>query len=212
MKAEKAYVGALVVDSLPFSMGGTLAQAKALKERGVACLVGYLGSINATRLKHVLDAGLAFSPVTFAGEYEDGPADEIGQLKALGIPAGASVWLDLEGMKAFKSDPVQLAAKINAWADAIKGAGYMPCLYVGVPQPFTSEELYALRVVRYWHGQGSVRDRFGNLAEPFRSFSACRGWNMIQAAPSVTWAGVLVDANLVLGDYRGEVPAWVVAS
>lgn len=211
MKVEKANVGALVVDSLPFSLGGLPDQAKALRALGVRCLVGYLGAMNCARLQSVLHAGMAFMPVTFAGEYNDGANDEIAQLKALGIPPGASVWLDLEGMTAFKSDPVALAAKINAWADAIKAAGYMPCLYVGVPQPFTSSELYALRVVRYWHGQGSVRDRHGNLAEPFRSWSQCRGWNMIQAAPSVTWAGVLVDANLVLGDYKGDVPSWVVA-
>lgn len=210
LAVAKAPVGSLVVDSLPFSQGGTLEQAKALKARGVSCLVGYLGSIDAKRLAAVLDAGLAFMPVTFAGEYNDGAADEVAQLKALGIPAGATVWLDLEGQKAFATPPAELIGKINAWADAIRGAGFMPGLYVGVPQPLTSEELYRLRVSRYWHGQGSVRDRFGALAEPFKSFTACRGWNMVQAAPSVTWGGVLVDANLVLGDYRGDVPAWVV--
>lgn len=212
MKAVAAPVGALVVDSLPWSIGGTAEQAKALRALGVRGFVGYLGAMNAARLAALMAAGLAFMPVTFAGEYKDGAADEIRQLKALGIPAGASVWLDLEGTEAFRSDPVKLAALINAWADDIRAAGWMPCLYVGVPQPFTSAELYSLRVSRYWHGQGSVRDRKGELAEPFRDWSNYRGWNMVQAAPSVTWAGVLVDANLILGDYKGQTPVWVVAS
>ncbi len=50
MKSEPAEVGALVVDSLPFSQGGTAAQALALKAAGVRCLVGYLGAISADRL------------------------------------------------------------------------------------------------------------------------------------------------------------------
>lgn len=218
--AKPAPVGALVVDSYPYSIGGKPEQVQALRELGVRCLVGYLGSMNVKRLDAVFDAGLAFMPVTKAGEYLDGAADEIAQLKALGIPAGASVWLDLEGRRASLVDiknpyEKEKAAKaeaelINKWADDIRKAGYLPCLYVGVPQPFTSAELYSLRVYRYWHGQGSVRDRFGALAEPFRNYGACRGWNMVQAAPSVTWGGVLVDANLVLGDYKGETPVWVV--
>lgn len=205
MRSEKAPVGAVVVDSLPFSMGGTPAQAAALKARGVSALVGYLGVITPARVAMVLDAGMAFIPVTLAGEYDDGPNDELAQLKALGIPSGATVFLDLEGMKAFKSDPVQLAAKIDAWAMAILAAGYIPGLYVGVPQPFTSQELWSLKVQRYWRGQGSVRDRKNDLAEP----SGC-GWCMTQMFPSVTWGNVLVDANMVGQDYRGRVPTWCV--
>src|SRR5205085_2786401 len=131
--------------------------------------VGYLGVINAARVKYILDAGMAFMPVTLAGEYNDGPADEIGQIKALGLPPGCTVWLDLEGMAAFKTKPAELIAKINAWADAITAAGYMPGLYVGVPQPLTSDELWSLRVKRYWRGQGSIRDRSNALAEPTKS-------------------------------------------
>jgi hypothetical protein len=206
VKTEQAKVGACVVDSLPYSQSGTAAQARALKVDGVSALVGYLGVIDAIRVNNVLGAGLAFIPVTLAGEYEDGPSDEIGQLRALGIPSGATVFLDLEGLKAFRSDPVALAAKINAWADAVSGAGYVAGLYVGVPQPFTSDELWKLRVQRYWRGQGSVRDRNNALAEP----SGC-GWCMTQMYPSHTRGGVWVDSNMVGQDYKGRVPTWVVS-
>lgn len=205
MKAVNIPVGACVVDSLPFSTGGTAAQAKALKESGVVALAGYLGAMNPTRLKYLLDAGLGYVPVTFAGEYEDGPNDEVSQLKALGIPPGTTVFLDLEGMKAFKSDPGMLIAKINDWATAILAAGYVPSLYVGVPQPLSSEELYALKVQRYWRGQGSVRDRNNKLAEP----SGC-GWCMTQMFPSITRGNTWVDCNMVGQDYRGRVPTMVV--
>ncbi len=205
MRVEPAAVGARLVDSLPFSQSGTGAQAHALQVSGVDAVAGYLGVINRDRLGFILGAGMAFVPVTLAGEYNDGPDDEIGQLATLGIPRGATVFLDMEGMAAFKADPAQLIAKVNAWADAIAAAGFVPGLYVGVPQPLSSDELYALRVSRYWRGQGSVRDRRNALAEP----TGC-GWCMTQMFPSVQRGGVLVDCNIIGQDYKGRVPAWVV--
>lgn len=204
MIASPARVGACVVDSLPFSQGGTAAQAQALKASGVDAVALYLGVATAARVALAIDAGLAVIPVTLAGEYNDGGADEVAELATLGIPMGATVFLDLEGLTAFHSDPVALASKINVWADAVAAAGYVPGLYVGVPQPFTSAELYALRVQRYWRGQGSVRDRSNALAEP----AGC-GWCMTQMFPSVVRGGVLVDCNMIGQDYKGRVPAWV---
>jgi hypothetical protein len=207
MRVEPAFVGAVVVDSLPFSQGGTMAQAAGLRDAGVHCVAGYLGAMTAARLAVILAAGMAYLPVTFAGEYNDGPSDEVGQLQALGIPPGAAVFLDVEGLTAFKSDPAALIAKINAWADGITAGGWVPMLYVGVPQPFTSAQLYALRVRGYWRGQGSIRDHANELAEP-----SC-GWLMMQMWPSknigspATW----VDMNMIGADYKGRVPSWVVA-
>jgi hypothetical protein len=203
MKIQNAAVGARCADSLPFSQGGTAAQAAALRARGVDAFVGYLGVINATRVGYILATGMAFMPVTLAGEYEDGPADEVGQLAALGIPAGCTVWLDLEGLRAFHTDPATLIGKINAWADGIAAAGYLPGLYVGSPQPLTSAELYALHVQRYWRGQGRIVDRSNALAEPWGS-----GWTMTQIFPSVTWGGTLIDVSIVGQDYLGRVPTW----
>lgn len=210
MKIEPAFVGARVVDSLPFSQGGTLAQACALKATGVDGLVGYLGAMTPARLASVLDAGLSFMPVTFASEYKDGAADEIAQLLVLGIPKGATVWLDLEGLEAYHTDPPKLIALINGWASAIAGAGWMPGLYVGAPQPLTSAELYSLKVVRYWWGLGRCVDRNNALAEP-----SC-GWCMKQQfhgqATGMMWknTGVFVDTNGVEKDYQGRSPTWVI--
>lgn len=206
MKTSTAFVGARGVDSLPFSQGGTLAQARALKASGIDFVVGYLGAMTPERLKSVLDAGLAFMPVTFAGEYFDGAADELTQLKALSLPTGCTVWLDLEGQKAFDTPALELIAKINAWADAVKAGGYQPGLYVGSPQPLTSEELWALHVTRYWNALSREADRNGKLAEP-----KC-GWSMWQANPSVMWrdTGVFVDVDFIGADFLGRLPTWVV--
>lgn len=202
----QAHVGAAVVDSLPFSQGGTAAQAAALKASGVDAVAVYLGVVSAERVGYVTAAGMGCFPVTLAGEYNDGPNDEIGQLKALGFPPGNHVVLDMEGMAAFKTDPPTLISKVNAWADGIRAAGYKPALYVGVPQPLTSAELWALRVELYWRGQGSVRDRNNALAEP----SGC-GWGVIQAYPSTTRGNTWVDVNMVTQDYKGRLLTWAVA-
>lgn len=204
LRVEQATVGARGVDSYPFSVGGTAAQAVALRDMGVDFLVGYLGVISPMRLGGALAAGLAFMPVTVAGEFFDGPADEVAQLKALGIPPGVTVWLDLEGQKSFGWPALDLIEKINAWADAIRSAGYEAGLYVGVPQPLTSDELWSLRVTRYWRGQGSIRDRHNRLAEPTKC-----GWCMTQMYPAVRRAGIDVDFDIIGQDYLRRVPSWV---
>lgn len=215
MKAEKAWVGARAVDSYPYSIGGKQAQADALKLTGVDCFIGYLGCMNKERLGYILDAGLAFMPVTVAGEYNDGADDEIAQLTALGIPKGVTVWLDLEGLAAWNSDRALLARKINTWADAIKVAGWMPGLYVGAPMPFTGKELYALHVVRYWLGIGRAVSK-ATATEPSRDAYPDCGWCMRQdwhgQKSGMFWknTGVLVDTNGIQCDHQGRVPVWVV--
>lgn len=206
MRVATAHVGACIVDSLPFSQTGTFVEAQNLVRLGADGLAGYLGVINKQRLNNLLAAGLAFIPVTLAGAYNDGANDELAQLKALGIPKGATVYVDMEGLIAFKTEPQRIIYAMDSWANAIKTAGYIPGLYVGSPQPLTSEELWKLKVERYWKGQGSCRDRNGDLAEP----RGC-GWGMTQMWPSVTAGGVLVDWNMVGADYLSRMPSWVVA-
>jgi hypothetical protein len=216
MRIEVAFPGARVVDSLPFSQGGTAAQACALAASGVEGFVGYLGAMNTTRLGYILDAGLSFMPVTFAGEYKDGAADEIAQLRALGIPRGATVWLDLEGINAWNmgKDPVQrreLIRLINTWAYDIKSGGWMPGLYVGAPQPLSGDELFKLGVLRYWLGQGRCIDTNGKDAYPVCGWCMRQDWH--NTGNGYMWknTGVLVDTNAVQADHQGRLPTWVVA-
>lgn len=209
MRVEKAFVGARGVDSVQFSMGGSATQAEALKRKGIDFFVGYLGAMNAARLAAVLAAGLAFMPVTYAGEYEDGAEDEIAQLKALGVPQGTTVWLDLEGQKAFDTPSAQLIAKINAWADKIIAAGYLPGLYIGSPQPLTGDELAKLKVVRYWKAPSRVFDHDGKAWDGPSAIGFC----MWQMWPSVMWfdTNIFLDVDFIGQDFKGRVPTWVVA-
>lgn len=210
MRVEVVPVGTRIVDSLPFSQGGTAAQARALKATGVDGFVGYLGAMNAARLAYVLDAGLGFMPVTFAGEYKDGAADEIAQLRALGIPAGTTVWLDLEGLDAWNTPAADLMRLINAWARDIKAGGWLPGLYVGAPQPLSGPQLYSLGVYRYWLGIGRCVDKSGKDAYPDCGWCMRQDWHGQKNGMFWRGTGVLVDTNSVQCDHLGRLPSWVV--
>jgi hypothetical protein len=75
--AKPIPVGSVVIDSLPFSQGGTLANAQALKAAGVDAVALYIGAANAQRVQDCLAAGLGVFAVTF------------GSLAALGDGPGA---------------------------------------------------------------------------------------------------------------------------
>jgi hypothetical protein len=198
-------VGQVVVDSLQFSQSGTSVGAKALKDSGVDAVALYLGVAKPSTVAAVLSEGMGVLAVTLAGEYNDGSQDELDALHLLGLPPGSTVFLDMEGLAAFKTDPAQLIAKVQAWAAPLSAAGYVAGLYAGVPQPLTSDELYNLKgITRYWKGQGSQRDRNNNLAEP----TGC-GWCLTQMWPSHTRGNYLVDSNMVGQDYKGRTPTMV---
>lgn len=229
MRIETAFPGARVVDSLPFSVGGTIEQARALKASGVDGFVGYLGAMNRARLAIVLEAGLSFMPVTFAGEYRDGAQDELAQLAGLGIPKAATVWLDLEGIHAWNTPAAELVALIESWATAIVGAGFVAGLYVGAPQPLTGAQLFGLRYIRrYWLGIGRCVGKDGKDAYPACGWCMRQDWhnNPDLASHNLT-GGMLwppherdpdlsdahrtfVDTNGIQADHRGRLPTWVV--
>jgi hypothetical protein len=183
-------------------MGGTAAGAKSLFTAGVVAVALYIGAADAERVKACLDAGLGVFAVTFGSTAaRQNPAQAIATAKAWGLPPGTSIFLDVEGNAAYNTPAGTLIGEINAWGDAVAAAGYLPGAYFAPPQPLTSEELYHLRVVRYWKGGGSIRDRNGALAEP----AGC-GWCMTQMWPSQMAAGYLVDWNMVGEDFRGRLP------
>jgi hypothetical protein len=213
MKTETATPGARGVDSLPYSQGGSKKQADALKATGIDFFVGYLGAMNATRLGYILTAGLAFMPVTFAGEYKDGAADELAQLKALGIPKGCTVWLDLEGLNAWNTPAAELSALIESWAKAVVGAGYIAGLYVGAPQPLTGKQLYALKsVTRYWLGIGRCIGKDGLDAYPDCGWCMRQDWHGQKSGMMWRDTGVFVDTNAIQCDHKGRLPTWAVRS
>ncbi len=205
MKVISAPVGRLVLDSYPFSISGGLATAQNFASMGAKGVALYLGAATAKTLQDVLGAGMGAFGVTLAGHY-DGQAG-VKQAQAMGFPKGASMFLDLEGLTAYHTDPLVLISMIQAWSLAMVTAGYKAGLYVGSPQPLTSEELWKLtNITMYWRGQGRIVDRLGNLAEPTKC-----GWCLTQSYPSALVGGVLTDSNLVGQDYLGRCITLVVA-
>jgi hypothetical protein len=208
-------VGSRIIDSLPFSQGGTSIQAAALRADAVDGVVGYLGAMNRTRLEYVLGAGMGFMPVTFAGAYKNaGGAKSVAQLKALGVLPGTTVWLDVEGKEAWDTPPAQLMALIDAWNDPVIDAGYIPGLYVGAPQPLNGAQLYALKSKRYWLGQGRCVGRDGLDAYPRCGWCMRQDWHGEVEKMGLVWrrSGVLVDTNGVQKDHFNRLPTWMVAA
>ncbi len=201
--ARKVEVGARGVDSLPFSNSGTPEQARKLRASGIDFLVGYLGAISPERVAGVLAAGLGFMPVTFGGRATFDGAAAVQACQALGLPTGVTVWLDLEGGELLKVPAQVVAQRVNAWAETMNAAGFEPGLYLGAPQPFTAEELYALKVRRYWKAPSRIFDRNGQVS----AGPAC-GFCVYQLWPQGNWrdSGVFVDVNFVQQDFRGRVP------
>jgi hypothetical protein len=198
---QSAPVGARGIDTVaPIDA----VHAAALRAAEMDFAVRYLGSVTSQEIDAILTAGLAFIPVTYANHLDSVQA--VAALHALWLPAGATVFLDVENDAAM--DPASLSAKINAWADAVRIAGFEPGLYVAAGCPLTSAELYALHVVRYWKGGSRIVDRHGQLAEP-----AC-GWCMLQLVPSVPRGDppLLVDVDVLLEDFRGRVVHWTRAA
>lgn len=217
MRTEIVPVGSRLVDSYPFSEVGTKKQARALKESGIDGLVGYLGVIDRVRVGFLLDEGLGFMPTTTApaGAKYDGEAS-VTQIGRLGLTPDVSTWLDVEGPAAYRlgtEDPIAFAARIDRWCSIVAKARQMPCGYFGSPQPFTSSELYARQVVRYWKGIGVTRDRFGALAEPACAWCIWQAWHGKPKEKGMFWrkTAVFVDPNLVGADNRGRLPQWVIA-
>jgi len=206
MKTNIAEVGARGADSYPFSLGGTDAQALELYNTGIEFIVGYLGVINKERLSHILKNNMAFMPVTLAGRYD--PKTSILAIKGLELTYNCTIWLDLEGKASYDTPPIELITKINDWAQAIKDEGYQPGLYIGSPQPLTADELWRLKVVRYWKAPSRVIDRNGKTWDG----PQC-GFCMYQAWPQKLWrgSGVLVDVDFIQQDFLGRLPNWVIS-
>lgn len=201
MIAAPVPVGSRLTDSLQTI---DAVRAQALKRSGIDGCVRYLGSVSPSEVGAIVQAGLGFMPVTFANHTDGKQA--VAQCRALNLPKGVSVWLDVEGQAVWQARPEALITTIDEWAADVTAGEYMPCIYIGAPQPLTSNELWKLKVVRYWKGQGRTIDRTGALAEP-----NC-GWCMTQMFPSRSWGGVYVDVNVVGQDYRRRVPTWAVFS
>lgn len=191
----------------PFTLGIDTVQrlsaenVAALKAEGMRFAIRYLGSLTPEELRVIVGGGLACMPVTYAKAYSGMSA--ISELRKLSMPEGVTVWLDLEGET---SAPADLMAKINAWAGQVQAGGYEAGLYVGAGCVLNSQELYSLKVTRYWDSCSVELDRDGRRAMP--KCDTC----MTQLRPYNTpLAGCIVDVDVIQRDALGRLPTWCAA-
>lgn len=110
--------------------------------------------------QEILDAGLALMPVQHVESTKSWVPSakkgaEFGKTGAedclrIGIPAGVTVWCDLEGVET--GTPAQeVIDYCNSWHAAIAAEGYVPGLYVGWHPGLSASQLYkSLRFTHYW--------------------------------------------------------------
>jgi len=152
----------------------------------------------------IIDSGLALmlvQHVRFAGWH---PTAELGRADGgnaaanapdAGIPKGATIWCDLEGIAGTADDTI---AHANAWADAVRKAGFDPGVYVGPGVPLSGDQLFEkLTVRRYWQSGAIV------------PVVSKRGYQMIQLYPETNIVGITVDLDVTQSDHLGDLPTWI---
>ncbi len=151
--------------------------ARALYEKGFRFAVRYVGrrenlphDITRGEILELFDAGLALMLVqhvesadswypTHAKGREYGLHAGINAAE-LGVPSGATVWCDLEGV-AEGTQPADVIAYAQQWFSAVQNAGYLPGLYVGWRCGLTPSQLYrSLSFARYWSAYNLNADQY----------------------------------------------------
>jgi hypothetical protein len=184
----------------------TLAGAQALKTAAFTGVFLYAETVTQDDVDNALVSGLEVAFVMYSPDPGYQPSAALGTqmassacaaLKKLNIPAGVSLFVDLESMGGVAADKV---AHANAAGDGITSGGFLAGAYIGAGVGLTSLELYHLHVVRYWKSGSVVYDRNGQLAEP-----AC-GWCAVQGMPFdfQVSGGPEVDLDVIWQDYGGR--------
>jgi hypothetical protein len=191
----------------------TAAQCAALKAFGVKGVFRYASDVSVTEAGAITSSGLTLYFVNHSRAVgwiplaAEGTADgerDVKDLQALGVPKGAHMFFDLEGVGG--GNPQAVIAHVSAWAAVVSAAGYIPALYVGEGALLTSAQLYALPVFLYWCSASNVNDIFGNAAVP-----SCN-WSIYQGRPvDTTCEGVVVDFDSVYEDVKGRLPVGITA-
>lgn len=108
----------------------------------------------------LLDAGLGIMAVQYVESERDwapsgaqgaqNGATAAAEATAVGIPAGVTLWCDLEGV-APGTPANAVVAYCNQWHSAVAREGFVPGLYVGWHAGLNATQLYrTLRFTHYW--------------------------------------------------------------
>ena len=159
----------------------------------------------------ILAAGLGLMVV----QHVDGPGWEpsaalgtqygstaAAECRRVGIPAGVTVWCDLEGVDT-SCGHAAVIGYCNAWYDAVAAAAYVPGLYVGDCCILTPAELHdALRFEHYW----SAYNLNSDAAPAVRG--VCMRQHPAKAVDLVPgFTNQNCDVDVICGDALGGSPA-----
>jgi len=164
------------------------------------------GDLAAAEAEAILQSGLALMAVQHVRQAGWQPNGALGQQDGqaagqnaadVGLPAGVSIWCDLEGVQA--GTPAQnVIDYCNSWFTAVAGAGYLPGLYVGFGCGLNEQQLFNLKFQHYWRSQSNVPNVGG------------RGYQMIQLFPEVTRNGIGIDIDVTQSDFKQGQAQWLV--
>lgn len=171
----------------------------------------YEGDLTEDETDLILDSGLALMAVQHPSEPGWLPTEELGEswgqyaagvARAVGLPAGVTIWLDLEEVGP-TSTSVEVEEFCNAWFAAVTVGGYRTGLYVGAGCGLDATRLYrGLSTQRYWKSGSDVPD------------VDQRGYCMVQEIgdPPFSLSGVTNDVDTIQHDLFGDTPYWLIDS
>ncbi|HEU4717704.1 MAG TPA: DUF1906 domain-containing protein [Bacteroidia bacterium] len=164
------------------------------------------GDLTAAEATDILNGGLALIAVQRVRKEGWVPSASLGSStgtnaanngKSVGLPAGMNVFLDLEGVASGTSAQAVIDY-CQAWYAAVSAAGYVPGIYVGAGSVLNSSQLYSnLSFQHYWKSQSKVPD------------VAVRGYQLVQAYPSVQVNGIYIDEDTTQNDNKGGTVLWL---
>jgi hypothetical protein len=165
------------------------------------------GCLTGLELQVLLTAGLNVLAVQHVNSPGWAPTSELGSAhgsyaaaygKAIGYPAGAPIYCDLEEV-APGTTAADVIAYCKAWYEAVTAAGYFAGLYCGWNIVLTAEQLYEnLPFKSYWK------------AYNYDNGVAARGFQIVQH-PQKTLDAVVYDPDTIQADELGDLPVWVTA-
>ena len=165
----------------------------------------YLGTFGQPVLDSIFDAGLLLWPIAGTARGGDwsiatGQSDAEATLaaaKALGLPPGISITLDLESADPDAMSVGAATAYAVANGNLINASNFIAELYPGAGCPLDGEQLYAL-------------PQKGYVQACSEGYTVPCGYKIIQGHPGdVLFAGITVDLDLAQQDYRGRLPVLV---
>jgi len=189
--------------------------AQAFVTAGFGFVVRYLslgtiesyGDLSLNEAAAILEAGLALMAVQHVAYQGWVPTQLLGQTngqnaannaQSIGLPAGVTVWLDLEGINTTTSN-TDVINYVNAWSAPVAAAGYVPGLYVGANCILTGDQLYYdLNLAQYWKSGSNVPT------------VTTRGFCLVQTIDNSYSVGRgAYDKDVVQADNMGSTPFWL---